>query len=200
MALACASAAAGAPSLPDAPSGAKPPLDSLLKARSITKLTEDYDIITNSEWDENDFSFVNATVIRAPFSYAGPKVVDFSLYPKMSPAIQKFAYDPATRTIELVGEAYGLRMHSWIKVDQEYDDIVRFTIIRGDMTGFKVNAYLWDRDGKTVTVAKGILPGAKQMLPSLVALVFKPVSEIVLGVATKNFRSYIEEDYRKMKR
>ncbi|MBI3543139.1 MAG: hypothetical protein HY075_07690 [Deltaproteobacteria bacterium] len=200
LATASPSPTPSAPATPSsAPSDVKPPLEQLLKPKSINKVVEDYDIITNSQWNDDDFAFVNAVLVRTPLDYARPQMMDFTLYPKMSSAIKKFDYDPATKTIEMIGETHGLRMHSWVKVDQQYWDVIRYTIVRGDMTGFKVDAYLWDKSGRTLAVAKGELPHAKQMLPTLVALVFKPVSEIVLGVATKNFRGYIEEEYKKQK-
>lgn len=193
-----------------APEELKPKVETLLKPKSIKRVVEDFDVITNSEWvsaesktlehsDDDDFAFVNAVLIRTPLSYARPKIMDWSLYPKMSSAIKKFEYDPATQVIEIEGEASGLRMHSWVKVDPTYTDLIRYEIIKGDMRGFKVQAYLWDREGKTLAVAKGLWPHAKQSLPAFVRLLFKPVSEVVLGVATKNFRGYIEEEYKKQK-
>ncbi len=182
-----------------APPESKAAVDSLLKPKSLTRVVEDYDIITNSEWRDDDFAFVNAVLVRTPMEYAYPKMLDFSLYPKISSAIKKMEFNPKTQILEMIGETHGLYMHSWVHVDQRYSDIIHYEIVRGDMTGFKIDAYLWNRNGKTLTIAKGYLPHAKQMLPTLVALVFKPVSEVVLGVATKNFRSYIEEEYKKEK-
>lgn len=206
QAAAKATTAVQAPPIPmaiptpvDAPEGLKPNIEQLLKPKSLKKLFEDYDVITNSSWAGDEFEFVNAALIRTPLSYARPKIMDFSLYPKMSPAITKFEYDPKTQIIEIKGEKAGLHMHSWIKVDQTYYDLIRYEVVRGDLTGFRVNAYLWNRDGKTLAFAKGSLPRAKQILPTFVALLFKPVSEVVLSVATKNFRSYIEEEYKKQK-
>ncbi|MEW6055984.1 MAG: hypothetical protein AB1540_05155 [Bdellovibrionota bacterium] len=178
----------------------KPKLEDLLKPKSIKRITDDGDVITNSDWlEDDDFAFVNGTLIKAPLRYARPKIMDFSLYPKMSSAIHKFDYDEATQTIELKGEAGGLTMHSWIKVDQSYWDEIRYEIIKGDMKGFKITAYLWENENKTLAVAKGVLPQGKRMFSSVIAVVFKPLSEVVIGVATKNFRSYIEEEYKKQK-
>jgi hypothetical protein len=176
----------------------KPALEELFKPRSVTRILEDYDAVTNSEWHDNsDFSFINGVLIRAPLRFARPKIVDYALYPKMSDAIKKMEYDPKTGILELEGEASGLRMHSWIKVDQRYYDEINYEIIRGDMKGFKVRAYLWEKNGKTVAAAKGVLPGGRKMFTAVTALLFKPVSEIVIGVATKNFRRYIEEEHKK---
>jgi hypothetical protein len=184
----------------------KPKLEEMYKPKSIKRIVEDLDIITNSEWtDKDEFAFINGVLIRAPLRYARPIIMDFSLYPKMSSALKTFKYDPKTETIEIVGEAGGLRMHSWVKVDQRYWDEIAYEIVRGDMVGFKVKAYLWDTSsisklgvtGKTIAGAKGLWPGGKTALPSFVATIFKPLSEVVIGVATKNFRSYIEEEYKK---
>lgn len=180
----------------------KPDINSLLKPRSVKRVEEEYDVISNSEWDgedDNDFAFVNATLIRAPLTFAGPRLTDFKLYPKVVSAIQKMEYDPRTRLLEVQGESHGLTMHSWIRVDQPSPDVVHYTIVRGNMVGFKINAFLYEYQSKTVAVANGTWPQAKQMLPSLVRLVFKPVSEIVLSVATKSFRGYIEEEYKNKK-
>ncbi|MBI3555380.1 MAG: hypothetical protein HY074_03830 [Deltaproteobacteria bacterium] len=185
-------------SLP-APASEKVPVDTLLKAKSLARVAEDYDIVTNAEWRDDDFAFVNAVLVRTPMEYAQPKMLDFSLYPKISSAIKKMEFNPKTQILEMIGETHGLYMHSWVHVEHKYLDVIHYEIVRGDMTGFKIDAYLWNRNGKTLTVAKGYLPHAKQLLPTLVALIFKPVSEIVLGVATKNFRSYIEEEYKKEK-
>lgn len=182
------------------PSPKKPKPDELLKPKSLTRILEDYDVITNSEWLENsDFSFVNATLIRVPLKYARPKVMDFSVYPKMTSALKKLEYNPKTQIIEVIGEAGGLRMHSWVQVDQQYWDEIAYEVVQGDMLGFKIRVYLWDTNGKTLVAAKGILPGGKKRFSSVIVLLMKPVSEIVLGVATRNFRSYIEEEYKKQK-
>lgn len=189
-------------SLPSRAAGPAP--ESLLKAKSLQRILDDYDVITNSEWSgagDADFGFVNAALIRTPLGFAQPLITDYSLYAKMSSAIKKFEYDPATKIIELEGEAGGMRMHSWLRVEQRPGDgnELVYEIIRGDLVGLKVHAYLWDRNGKTLAIARGSLPRARAMLPALVRLVFKPVSEVVIGVATRNFRSYIEEEYRKRK-
>ena len=174
----------------------KPRLESLLKEKSIKRVLNDYDVITNSDWKDNDFAFVNATLIRAPLRYSRPLIMNFKLYPKMSDALKKFEYDEKTQLIEVIGEAGGLRMHSWIKVDQRYWDEIHYHVVRGDMRGFKCQAYLWEKEGKTLAVATGNWPNGKKAFSSVVALVFKPLSEVVIGVATKNFRSYIEEEYK----
>src|SRR5690349_21583711 len=78
---------------PAATSPDKPEIQTILKPKSITRIMEDRDVITNSEWagdGDEDFQFVNATLIRAPMRYARPKIMDFSLYPKMSSALKKF--------------------------------------------------------------------------------------------------------------
>lgn len=181
---------------PEDASPNKPELASLLKEKSIKRVVEDFDVITNSDYLENDdFAFVNSALIRAPLRYTRPLIMDFKLYPKMSSALKKFEYDPKTQVIEIEGEASGLRMHSWVKVDQRFWDVIRYTIVAGDMRGFKIDAYLYEKEGKTVAVAKGLWPQGRKAFSSVVALLFKPVSEVVIGVATKNFRSYIEEEY-----
>ena len=174
----------------------KPRLESLLKEKSIKRVLNDYDVITNSEWKDDDFAFVNATLIRAPLRYARPLIMNFALYPKMSDALKKFEYDEKTQLLEVIGEAGGLRMHSWIKVDQRYWDEIHYEVVRGDMRGFKCHAYLWEKEGKTLAVATGNWPNGKKAFSSVIALIFKPLSEVVIGVATKNFRSYIEEEYK----
>lgn len=183
-----------------APDKLKPEFETFLKPKSVKRVIEEFDIVTNSDWPtEDDFSFVNAVFVRTPLAFTRTKALDFSLYPKMSSAIKKCEFDAKTQILEVVGETHGLHMHSWVKVDQTYTDLIRYEIIRGDMVGFTVNVYFWNKQGKTLTLAKGLLPHAKQLLPKFVALIFKPVSEIVIGVATKNFRSYIEEEYTKQK-
>jgi hypothetical protein len=178
----------------------KPAPDGVAKPKSVKRMVEDFDVITNSEWaGDSNFEFINGAYLRVPFKYGRASVIDFALYPKISSAIKKWDYDAKTQTIEAAGESHGLRMHSWIKVDQRYLDLIEFNIVRGDMTGFKIKVYLWEKEGKTLVIGKGEWPGARLSLPTLVRLVFKPVSEIVLGIATRNFRSYIEEDYRKKK-
>lgn len=192
-----------APSKPATPvdlSPSKPALETLLKPKSITRVLEDKDIITNSDWTErDDFTFVNAVLIHAPILFARPKIMDFSLYKQMTPALQKFEYDPRTEILEVKGRAGGLKMHSWLKVEQKYWDEVGYEIVRGDMVGFKVRAYLFEREARTLAVARGVLPEGRKRFSTMVALVFKPLSEIVIHVATRNFRGYIEGEYKKGK-
>lgn len=176
----------------------KPKFESFMKLKSLEKVVDDHDVVVNSEWtDSGDFAFVDAGLMNAPLHFVRPLVMDFRLYPKVSSAIKKMDYNPQTQIIEVEGEASGLSMHSWIKVDQRYWDEIRYEIVQGDMYGFKIQLYLWDKQGKTVALIKGLFPQGKSRLPKFVALVFKPVSEIVLSVATKNFRSYIEGEYKK---
>ena len=91
-------------------------------------------------------------------------------------------------------------MHSWVKVAAEYSDGVRYEIVRGDMTGFVMSTHLWDRGGQTLAYAEGRLPGAKSRFPALVALAFPTVAEVVLSIASKNFRKILEEDYNSKRR
>lgn len=179
----------------------KPKQEELLKPKSLSRIFEDYDIVTNSEWtDSDDFHFVNGVYIRTPLKYSRPLIMDYSLYPRMSSAIHKFKYDPKTHLIEIQGESHGLKMHSWVHVDDKYWDVIHYKIVKGDMKGFKIDAYLWEKEGKTLAIATGLWPKGRKMFSGIVALVFKPASEIVIGVATKNFRSYIEEEYEKKKK
>jgi len=176
----------------------KPRVEDVLKEKSLKKVENDFDIVTNAEWlDNDDFHFVNGALIRAPIRISRKLMLDFSIYPKMSDAIKKFEYDPKKDIIEVIGEAGGLRMHSWVKVDQSYWDQLNFTIIKGDMLGFKIKTYLWDKSGKTLVVADGNWPKGRKAFSGVIATLFKPLSEVVIGVATKNFRGYIEEEYKK---
>ena len=115
----------------------------------------------------------------------------------MSDAIKKMEYDPKTNIIELEGEAGGLKMHSWIKANIQHKDALIYEIIRGDMKGMKITAYLWEHQGKTLAVAEGFLPGAKSKFPGLVRIALPSLAEIVLGIAMKNFRKSIEDEYNK---
>lgn len=188
--------ALGAP-LPMPPTAApdKPAFESLVKPKSAKVVLEDSEALTHAHWQEDDFAFVNAVLLRAPYRLAMERVTDFSLYPRMSSAIKKMSYDEKQRTIELLGEAGGLRMHSWIKVDIPHKDLIIYDFVRGDMTGFKVRCWFWERQGKTLAYAEGKLPRAKTRFPGLVAFAFPTLAELVLSVATKNFRNLIEEDY-----
>jgi hypothetical protein len=177
------------------PAPQKPDFDTLLKTRSRQAVLEEQSVVTNAHWSDDDFSFVNAMVVRTPFRLARPRFTDYELFPRITDAIKKLHYDPATKLIEIVGEAGGMRMHSWIKVAAEYSDGLRYEFVRGDLTGFVVRAYLWERGGQTLAYAEGHLPGAKSRFPGLVALAFPTVSEVVIDVASKNFRKFLEEDY-----
>lgn len=174
----------------------KPKLENLLKTRSIKKL-EDNEVVTNSEWlDSGDFAFVNGVVIRAPLRKARPQILNFNLYSQMSKAISKFEYNPKTQIIELVGEASGLKAHSWIQVKALYEDFIQYEVIAGDLKGFKVDAYLWEKAGKTLAIAKGNWPQGRKAFSWVIAQLFKPVSEIVIGEATLNFRKHIEKSFK----
>jgi hypothetical protein len=173
----------------------KPDFDTLLKPRSRKAVIEDQSVVTSAHWSENDFDFVNAMAVRTPFRLARPRFTDYELFPRITDAIKTLTYDPSTKLIEIVGEAGGMRMHSWIKVAAEYSDGLRYEFVRGDLTGFVIDAYLWDRGGQTMAYARGHLPGAKTRFPGLVALAFPTVAEVVIDVASKNFRKFLEEDY-----
>jgi hypothetical protein len=178
----------------------KPAFESLLKVRSVKKVLEDQEIVTNSAWEENgDFTFVDALQIRAPLSFVRPWVADYTIYPELTSAIEKFEYNPLTKNIEVRASAGGLTMHSYMTIDQKYRDRVAYHIVGGDMIGFKIEAFFWEKEGKTLAFARGVFPGAKKVLPSVVSVLFKPVSEIVIGVATKSFRRYIEDKYKQKK-
>ncbi len=180
------------------PSPLKPPLSDFLKPKTIELLLDKKEAVVHAQWHENgDFSFLNAVLVSVPMSFARPKTLEFSLYPRLSSAIKKFHYDPETKTIEAIGEAGGLRMHSWVQVKERYWDETHYEIVKGDMIGFKIQVYFWEKNGKTIILGKGLLPDGKKRYASGITLLFKPVAEIVLSVATKKFQSYIEEEYKK---
>ncbi|MBI2606039.1 MAG: hypothetical protein HYW49_08160 [Deltaproteobacteria bacterium] len=178
----------------------KPPLETLLKPKTLTRATEDLDVVVNSGWEGIDgFEYTGAMVVRAPIKHARKTITDYAVYPKMSPAIRKFDYDARTKIIEMVAEAGGYLVRSWVKVDDRYWDELNYEIVRGDMKGFKVKTSLWDKGSRTMLVMQGHLPSAKNIFPKALQFIAIPLSEMVLGVASRNFRSYIEGEYNKLK-
>lgn len=178
----------------------KPPLEKILKPKTLTRASEDLDVVVNSGWEGVDgFEYVSAMVVRAPIKHARKTITEYAIYPKMSSAIRKFDYDAKTKTIEMVAEAGGYFVRSWIKVDDRYWDELNYEIVRGDMKGFTVKTTLWDKGSRTMLVMQGHLPSAKNIFPKALQFIAIPLSEMVLGVASRNFRSYIEGEYNKLK-
>ena len=173
----------------------KPDPESILKPKSFSKMVDDLEVVTNAKWQEDDFIFVNAVEVRAPLKFARTRMLEFSLYPQMSSAIKDLHYDEAAGLLIISGEAGGLTMNSVMRADLQYWDRARYEIIRGDLEGFIVTVYLWERQGKTITVASGLLPQGRKRFPGLVGFAFPTLAEFVLGVATKNFRKFIEAAY-----
>ncbi len=189
-----------------------PKLEDFLKnPRSISKVKEKNQTVTTAWWVEKDknepqagFAFTNATRLLASLKFSRDLIMNFSLYKEMSSAITKIEYDAEKKILELQGEAGGLTMHSWIRVDEQKKRdpatgqtfySIHFKIIRGNMIGFDVQAYLLDDRGKTIALSKGFYPDAKKKLPRMVQLIFPTLTETVIGVATNKFKSYIEERY-----
>src|SRR5690606_13035608 len=109
----------------------------------------------------------------------------------------KMNYNEKTKIAEIIGEKSGLTMHSWLQMDDDLWDEISFDIVRGDLAGMKIKTYLYDEDGKTLIIGVGKLDGAKSQFSSFVATLLPTVAEVVIDVATNNFRSYIEEEYQK---
>ncbi len=181
-------------------SPSKPPVEKLLKPKTLTRATEDLDVVVNAGWEGIDgFEYTGAMIVRAPIKHARQTITDYAVYPKMSSAIRKFDYDAKTKIIEMVAEAGGYFVHSWVKVDDRYWDELNYEIIRGEMKGFKVKTTLWDKGIRTMIVMQGHLPSARNIFPKALQFIAIPLSEMVLGVASRNFRSYIEGEYNKLK-
>lgn len=178
----------------------KPEPEKLMKPKSLERILEEQDPVMNSEWtNDDDFKFVTGVYIRVPFEFARPVILNFSQYQDISSTIKKVEYNAAKKELEVMGEAGGLKMHSWMQVDDTRWDEIRYKIVRGNMTGFDIRTYFWNKKGRTLAIAQGVYPKGRKILPAFVATVFKPLSEVVIGVATKNFRSYIEKEHSKKK-
>lgn len=177
----------------------KPAFEKLLKPRSVQKILDDLDIVANAGWEDDDFNFTNAFLIRSPLRFSRERMLNYALYKQMSSAIHSLHYDPQTNLIEVLGEAGGFYMHSWIRPDLHLWDEIAYEFVAGDLTGLKIKVYFWEKEGRTLALAKGLLPSGKKRFSKLLSIAFPPVAEIVLGIATKNFRNFIEDDYNKQK-
>jgi len=176
----------------------KPTPESLVKEKTLKRVREGSASVTNANWnDSDDFTFLSSTLVRTPLRFARPHVVDPNFYARLTDAIKKLTYDPRTKTAEIIGEAGGLTMHSWLKMDDRLWDEVHFTIIKGDLKGMRIRTYLWEESGKTLIIGKGELKNARSKFGGLVARVLPTVAEVVIDVATGRFRGYIEEEYQK---
>ncbi len=180
----------------------KPKYEEILKEKSLKRLLEEKDVTINSEWvdQENGFKFIAAMLVGASYNFTRKTISDYSVYSKMSSSIKKFEYDEKKKIIEMVAEAGGYRAHSLIKVDDKYYDEINYEVIKGDMLGFKITTQLWKKESKTVIAMNGKLPNAKALFPAALRLIAVPLSEMLLGIASGNFRSYIEGEYQKQKR
>ncbi len=172
----------------------------LLKPQSLKNILDKKEIITNARWDEEDFRFTNAVLIHAPIRIAHHAATRFELYTKLSAAVKKAEFDEKSKTLEVIGEAGGLKLHSWFKVQIQPVDYVGYEVVRGDLTGFIVHTYFYDQGrGRTLEVAIGHIPKGKERFPALVNFAFPTIAEFVLSVATKNLRSFVEEEYNQSK-
>lgn len=180
----------------------KPKIEELLKHKSLKRLLEDKDISVNSEWvdEENGFKFITAMLVGTSYTFTRKTLSDYPVYSKMSSSIKKFEYDEKKKTIEMIAEAGGYRAHSYIKVNDKYFDEIHYEVIQGDMKGFKITTRLWKKESKTIIAMSGKLPNAKALFPAALRLIAVPLSEMLLGIASGNFRSYIEDEYQKQKR
>lgn len=180
----------------------KPKIEELLKEKSLKRLLEEKDISVNSEWidEENGFKFIAAMLVGSSYTFTRRTISDYSVYSKMSSSIKKFEYDEKKKLIEMVAEAGGYRAHSLIKVDDKYFDEINYEVIKGDLLGFKISTRLWKKESKTIISMNGKLPNAKALFPAALRLIAVPLSEMLLGIASGNFRSYIESEYQKQKR
>lgn len=179
----------------------KPKLETLLKPKTLAGMKNDHNTVVSAEWvGENGFAYVAGMQVNASSRFSRGIVTNYALYKQMSSAIKKFEYDAQKSEIEMLAEAVGFQMHSWIKVQEKHWDQVEYEVVRGNLAGFKITLWIWDQPGsKTILVMQGNHPALKTMLPSALALVAIPVSEGILGVASGNFRSYIESEYKKMR-
>ncbi len=179
----------------------KPKLEELLKPKSIHRMIEDKDVTVNSEWvDEKGFQYIAGMLVSASYTFTRRTISDYSVYPKVSSSIKKFEYVEKTKMIEMIAEAGGYRAHSFIKVEDKYFDEINYEVVKGDMLGFKIITRLWKKESKTMLTMSGKLPNAKDMFPVALRLIAVPLSEMLLGVASGNFRSYIEKEYQSKKR
>ncbi len=163
------------------------------KTKTLTRLVDDLEAVANAEWEAPDgYRFVNAIAINCPERFIRAHWNDLTLFPKLSSAIKKFEVDTSKRQIQVEGSAHGLQLKSIVAYDLAHKDQMRFRIIGGDLVGMTVEAYLVRYQEKNIVFGNGRLPKAKTLLPAPIQLVFRPVSEILLSAATKNFKNEIE--------
>lgn len=182
----------------DVQSNGIPNYNTWFKPKTIQRVLEDRDVMVDSEWvGENGFEFTSFMLTNSKSIYTQKKIRDYSIYKQMSGAIKKFEYNANTKIIEMIGEASGFRMHSWIQVYDISPDHLAFKIFKGEMVGLTADIYTWELNSKTLMALKGTITDAKKIFPSALSLIAVPLSEMLLGIASKNFRNHIEEEYKK---
>lgn len=175
-----------------------------MKSETLKTVIEKREVVSHAKWGEeknsDDFEFLNVFLLNPSLSFTRPIMMDYTLYPRMSDAIKAFKFDTAKKEIEVRGEAGGLRMHSWVRVNEISLDEIQYEIIKGDMKGFKMFLFLYDYKGKTLIFCKGFWPRGKAVFSKVIAFVFPTIAEMVISAATKNFRQHIEDAYSKQKK
>lgn len=165
----------------------------IFKPKTLTRVVDDAEAVANAEWEDPDgYRFVNATAVNCPERFVRAHWNNLALFPKLSSAIKKFEVDTEKKWIRVEGAAHGLQMRSTVVYDTSQNDHMQFRIIQGDLTGLTVDAFLVRYQEKNIVFGIGRLPRAKMLLPGPIQLVFRPVSEILLSAATKNFKNEIE--------
>lgn len=206
--LAVSSSAQGAPSLAPSPvpSGTAPPsaarkvpetapaIASLLRKEHLSKLLEEREILTSATLSDLEaplkrYSFFAAMLVRATPALTHKTLTDYAVYARLVPYVDRSAFDPASRVLEVEGGIWKFKLRSWLQFEEKGKNWIPYRIIRGHFSGLS-GEILFESQGEKGTLVH--LRGTHVDSRWPPKFILERGAEIVFGFTARRMRSYIE--------
>ncbi len=140
------------------------------------------------------YHFYVAALVRASQTQVFGALKNYESFKEIIPFVKLAKWHKDSKTLELQGGIWAFELHSFFQFDEaQAPNAISFAITQGHFQGMRGKILLeqWGEKGTLIHIS-----GEKRGTDWPPTIVIERGAEIVLGVAGKNMRSYIEEQKR----
>ena len=135
------------------------------------------------------YSYYAIMLVHNSLAQTRKIMIDYHLYPKMIPYVDRADYTQATRTLEIEGGIWMFKLVSSVFFEERGDRWIHYSIIRGHFQGLSGDLFFESLGEKgTLVFLRGEILGQKWP-PTFV---IERGAEIIFSFTGKRMRSFIE--------
>lgn len=171
-----------------------PAIATLLKPVAYRRMIDEREVMAHAKLEDDEgelkrYSYYAAMKVRGSLGVTRRVLSDYALYAKMIPYIDRAAYDPVTRLLDIEGGIFKFKLRSQVAFEEKSDRWIRYRVVGGHFEGLTGDIFFESLGERGVLV---FIRGSHRGKTWPPKFVLERGAEIVFEFTAKRMRSYIE--------